>query len=348
MRCHPLYFCLLTFFILSCTPNTKRNKDAIQFTYADFPSTVQLSGKNFLLEEEPLNPVRVFLSDSILFVQNMHSEVHFSLYNVKDQIKITDCFLFGNGPLELIAPAIIACEGGIVHILDKPKMKLYSYDIASLCNNEFRCVNEIRFSGFPFDMALLKDKIAALTYAPGHQRITFYSMQGDSIETKGEFPADKELSFVEQFETYQCYMITNKIKDKIYLFYKLTDLIEVYDQHGNLLQRVQGPDSFLTELAQVSIGDGAIKATSVSKEVCDAYFFPIHVDGNTFVLYSGKRNINNTSSLFDQILVFDELGNPLRIYNLDIPIFAMTINPVDRIIYGITMNPEPRIVTFQF
>lgn len=348
MRYHFLYFCLFAILFFSCISNTTKNSGAEQFTYDDFPSTIKLSGQKILFEEEPLNPVRLFLSDSILFVQNMRSEIHFSLYNINNNSKITDCFLFGNGPQELIAPAIIACEEGIVHILDKPKMKLYSYDIASLCKNEFRCVNEASFNGFPFDMTLLENKLAALIYAPNHQRITFYSMQGDSIDTKGKFPVDKELNLIEQLETYQCYIIANKAKDKIYLFYKLTDLIEIYDQHGKLLKRIQGPDSFLTEMKQVSVGDGAVKAAPISKDICDAYFFPISVDGNIFVLYSGKRNINNTSTQCDQILVFDESGNPLKIFNLDTPIFSIAINPVNQIIYGIARNPEPEIVIFQF
>lgn len=343
MKHNFLYSCLI-FFVFSCTPNA--DKSIEQFTYADFPSRIQLSGENLTLKEQPLNPIRIFFSDSILFVQNARSEVHFSLYNMRNQTKITDCFLFGNGPHEMIAPAIISCEEGVVHILDKPKMTLYSYEIASLCNNDFQCFNKTHFNGFPFDMALLKNKIAALVYAPNHQRITFYSMTGDSIETKGEFPTRKKMELVEQFETYQCYITTDK--DNFYLFYKFTDLIEIYDQDGILLRSIQGPDFFLTELKQVGIENGAMKATSTSEDVYGAYFFPLNVDGKIFTLYAGKgNNTNNPGTLLNQILVFDSLGNPLITYDLDIPIFTMTIDPIERIIYGITMNPEPELVKYQ-
>lgn len=349
MKYHSIYFWLFVFFLSSCTSKINKREYTEQFTYADFPSKIQLSGEKFILEEEPLNPIRIFLSDTILFVQNVRSEVHMSLYNIKNQTKITDCFLFGNGPHEMIAPTIISFEDGIVHILDKPKMKLYAYETASLCNKDLLSINEVHFNSFPNNMILLKDKIAAIIYAPDHERITFYSMQGDSITTKGKFPTDKKLKFIEQLETYQCDITTNKAKNKIYLFYRFTDLIEIYDQYGILLKSIQGPDSFLTEFTQVNVGDGAVKGKPVSEDIYGAYFFPINVDGNIFVLYSGKQNnMNNPNSLLNQILVFDESGNPLKIYNLDIPIFNMTINAVDRIIYGITMNPEPEIIKYHF
>jgi hypothetical protein len=50
-----------------------------------------------------------------------------------------------------------------------------------------------------------------------------------------------------------------------------------------------------------------------------------------------------------KILVFDFEGNPCRIYNLSIPIFAFDVDPEKKIIYGITdFLEEFNVVKFEY
>lgn len=339
---------LTALLISSCTSNTKIVEGAQELNYCDFGNAIELFGEELVLEDPPLKFSRLYVADSVLFVFNLHSEYLYSLYNLNTKTKITDCFTFGNGPQDLIRPEIITHGNGLIWILDNQKRKLFSYDIESLYNNELSSNNEATFNNYMVYATLLDNKLASLVYHPNYKRITFYSLTGDSIKTVGDFPVSKDMGFMATLETNQCYITTNNIKDKIYLFYKRADLVEIYNQEGALIKRVHGPDHFVSEMREVDFGDGYTRVTPVSKESYEGYFTPVNVGNSFFVLYSGIQYRNDPDHLKNQILVFDELGNPLRRYTLNTPISLMTVDTINQMIYGITDQPEFRIIKFAY
>lgn len=151
----------------------------------------------------------------------------------------------------------------------------------------------------------------------------------------------------EKIEGLSCYATLSPDKNGIFLFYKQTDLIELYDIYGNLKKRIQGPDLFFPVIKQ-TIQDESVHVNSVSGQSRDAYFSPLSINGRVYVLYSGIYfNRENHKYLKDQLLVFDDKGNPLQRYTLDSPIFTFTINPTTNKLYGLSDNPEFHVIEYQ-
>ena len=180
------------------------------------------------------------------------------------------------------------------------------------------------------------------------KRLSFYDSEGKFIETKGEYPEYGEiLTPFEKIEGLSCYATLSPDKNGIFLFYKQTDLIELYDIYGNLKKRIQGPDLFFPVIKQ-TIQDESVHVNSVSGQSRDAYFSPLSINGRVYVLYSGIYfNRENHKYLKDQLFVFDDKGNPLQRYTLDSPIFTFTINPTTNKLYGLSDNPEFHVIEYQ-
>lgn len=78
--------------------------------------------------------------------------------------------------------------------------------------------------------------------------------------------------------------------------------------------------------------------------------FPI-IDSDkhyVYTLYAGNKTkeelLSNLTS--DQILVYDWSGNPVKRYELEIPIFTFCLNGAGDKIYGVAFNPETIIVQY--
>lgn len=343
---HFVSICIL--FLCSCNSKTTHIKNSERFNYSDFGNSLKLISEDVILEDAPLKFDRIYLFDSILCVKNIHSEFLFSFYDIKRKIKITDCFRFGNGPEDFIHPEIIDYENGIVWILDYQKQKLFSYNLNSLCDNKLIPNKEVSFNAFLQYATLLKDKIASVNYTPGHKRITLYSFDGDSLDTKGDFPIDEDLGFMGTLETCQSYIATNTHKNKIYLFYKRSDLVEIYDTDGTLLKRKHGPEHFMSKMQEYDAGEGNTKVAPSSKEYYDGYFNPRNVGEDFFVLYSGKENTKEPNYLMNQLFVFDNDGCPVKRFILDTPIFNLAVDSTNHIIYGITDQPDFRVIKYKY
>ena len=75
-------------------------------------------------------------------------------------------------------------------------------------------------------------------YNSTQKRLSFYDSEGNFIETKGEYPEYGEiLTPFEKIEGLSCYATLSPDKNGIFLFYKQTDLIELYDIYGNLKKK---------------------------------------------------------------------------------------------------------------
>ena len=185
-------------------------------------------------------------------------------------------------------------------------------------------------------------------YNSTQKRLSFYDSEGKFIETKGEYPEYGEiLTPFEKIEGLSCYATLSPDKNGIFLFYKQTDLIELYDIYGNLKKRIQGPDLFFPVIKQ-TIQDESVHVNSVSGQSRDAYFSPLSINGRVYGLYSGIYfNRENHKYLKDQLFVFDDKGNPLQRYTLDSPIFTFTINPTTNKLYGLSDNPEFHVIEYQ-
>ena len=100
--------------------------------------------------------------------------------------------------------------------------------------------------------------------------ICVFDSEGKYIDTDGEYPSfGAELSPLETVEAYVCEMACDPVNEYIWLFYKLTDLIEIYTYDGKLVKRMHGPDRFFPAVSERSFGEGLQSVASVPGETRD-------------------------------------------------------------------------------
>lgn len=342
-------FIILSIFY-GCNSN-KKYENSYTFGIESFKQTKTLKGNPVLFDEEVKTPVALYTIDSFLVLINMHTNVFIDRYNLTTLKKTGEYISFGSGPEEMIAPKSIIVDDSTIHLLDMGKQNLVLYDKLDFCYNQSPILkNTVNFNDFVSNVELLKNDIIVTTiHSPEHKRLSFFKQNGEFVETKGEYPIIKnqELNTIQKMSGYECSIVTNKDKDKIFVAYKLTDLIEIYDINGNLITRKHGPEGFFPSIIVHNNGD--MQTISYEKEKTkDGYFSPIAYNDEVYVLYSGKthgpdKHDFNSGYLF----VFDWDGKPIRAYSLEIPIFSFTIDPRTDILYGITNDPEYHIVAMQ-
>ena len=344
------YIIIITSVFSACNSN-KEYEHTQFFTLQSFKQTKTLEGKSVSFEEPVKRPVHIYTIDSFLVLINMRTDLFIDRYNLNTLEKTGEYISFGNGPDEMIAPKHVIVQDSDVCILDRGKQKLAIYNKFDFCHNQSPVLKKtINFKDFVSNIQLLKNgTIVTTIQSPEHQRLSFFNLNGEFIETKGEYPIIKnnELNTIQKMAGYECSIVANEEKDKIFVAYNYTDLIEIYDMKGNLITRKQGPEGFFPSIIIHNNGNEQTIGFEKGKSK-DGYFSPIAYKNEIYVLYSGKiYDPDNYDFNNDFLFVFDWDGNPIRIYNLDTPIFSFTIDPKTDRLYGITNEPEYHIVMMQ-
>ncbi|MGV8096490.1 MAG: BF3164 family lipoprotein [Mangrovibacterium sp.] len=349
MKMRYLWIIIFLFVLMSC--NKQEYKDTMKFYFPDFFETVYLKGEELKFDKELLRPVRLYLIDSVLVMQNHHVETHFHKYNIHTKKKIGECIHWGSGPEEMLYPKVFQQADSILWIYDKNRRRMMSYSKEHfLYSNNPMSLSIINFNE-TFDKAAVSanGQIVSIVLSPESQRISFYNKEGTRVKTSGEFPeCGLTLTPVETIESFLCNISIHPQDGRICLSYNRTDLLEFYDSDGILKKRIHGPDHFFPVIAQGKKGEG-IGVYSIEGKTRDGYFSPVAFDNSLFLLYSGKFfDRNDTMYLVNQIFVFDWDGNPIKRFILDIPIFWFTVDEKQKKIYGLTDVPDFRVIAFQF
>jgi hypothetical protein len=159
-----------------------------------------------------------------------------------------------NGPLEKIYPAITQLSDTSVWI----------YDMAKLLLTEYKTVDFLSLSQpKPVQSFSYKKEFDGVVLLPNHTLLTssigrssnrvLYTLTGDSITSIGEGHSleKRDKSDFIQTVRLQSYMASNLI-DRIFVCYFYTDIIEVFDFQGNLINRLHGPHQHLPVMKQAS------------------------------------------------------------------------------------------------
>ena len=336
---------------VSCAEKSgSKYQDATLIEYQDFVSSQKLTGINFLSDKEVLKPMRIYVCDTILITMNPMEKKLFHLFSLKSKKEIGKRISLGQGPDEMIRPSIIKFNENQILIFDVATFTLFTYDTEDFISNENtipleRKTIELQAYG---EIGLLYDNLIGSTYNPKNQFIKFDN-NGKKVGEFGYYPVVADLSYTddEKLEAFKSSFVTN-MKDRIAVCYKWTDLIDIYDQNGQLKKRIHGPEHSYAHFKEFRNGN-AIAATS-DKDNIDAYFFPYNVGDEFFVLFNGKPwdPDDKEVELPDRIFVFDWNGIPQKIYTLDQGIINFAVDKVQKKIYGISSSPEFHVVEFSY
>ena len=351
MNIRKSYIILFLIVLVACSDKNGSNyQDATIIEYKDFASIQKLVGKVFLSDKEVLKPMRVYVCDTILVTMNPMEKKLFHLFDLNSKRKIGQRISLGQGPNEMIRPSIIKFDENQIIIFDVASFTLFTYDTADFISKEItlpveRRTLELQAYG---EIGMLADCLIGSTYNPKNQFVKFNNA-GNKVGEFVYYPVVTDLSYTddEKLEAFKFSFVTN-MKDRIAVCYKWTDLIDIYDQNGQLRKRIHGPEHSYARFKEFHNGD-AIAATP-DKENKDSYFFPYNVGDDFFVLFNGKpwNPDAKEMELPDRIFVFGWDGSPQKIYSLNQGIINFAVDKLHKKIYGISSSPEFHIVEFSF
>lgn len=343
---------LVVFLSVSCSPK-KEYSDSVSFSWNDFAecaidSTLPLPQEVFLQM-----PIRLLCEDSVLFVQNRQGDGFIHRFRLPGlDVFGTGQVELGNGPQEVLSAYRMQVQDSLFWLFDIMGQSAVAYDKNVVCDSLlFPGCRKVKLDE-PFgDIAVLPgNRFVATSLNPNHKRLSFFDSDGKFVGTASGYP-DFGIAFstLETVEAYVCEMVCDPVNRHLWLFYKLTDLIEIYTYDGKLVKRLHGPDGFFPSVSERSLDDGMQKVSSNPGETRDAYFCPQYSDGKMYVLYSGKvfeRGQSASAYLFDALLSFDVDGTPDKCYRLPVPVYSFTVDGQGKVLYGLSFDPEYHLIKF--
>lgn len=348
MKGNLTFFIILTFlFAISCK---KKNayEDVIRITSDDFGEFIELKGEKVDFEEIVYNPYKMMLKDSLLIIYNVRTEYAYQIFNLKTNKYFGESVLIGNGPGEMLYPNFIQSNDDNIWLYDQEKAIAYKYDIPTFIKTRNPIPQkEIYLDDRSEHLSIIHNKIFSFKLYDNlnNNRFNLFDLDGKPVNSIGIFPSEGQDMTYEEINFGFTSEYSTNFKDRIFLSYRLTDLIEIYNLDGSLIRRLHGPDYFIPSVKEYK-NESASFARG-EEEAREAYFYPANAGNEVFVTYSGELFADN---VFHKklIYVFDWDGKPLRRFLLDTPIYGTTVDSKNRIIYGFRDNPECHIVSFKY
>jgi hypothetical protein len=335
------------FFLIACSwQNKYQNSESIDWT--DFKTIELLKGNVVTFDSMIMKPWLLQVYDTLLITCNLNTDKLLHVFDLKNRKQIAQYIPMGQGPTEMLNPFFIPNDS-VIMLFDLGKSIISKYNILDFMDSvDPSPFEQIKLSeGIMSEMVLVEDGIIGSPYHPEHAFYKF-DKSGNEIRIFGERPvSDITYSNVEIVDAYRSVLTSNSI-DKVAVCYYWTDLIEIYDKDGKLKKRIHGPDHFYPHFKGYTDG-GMIYSKTIPGTSRDAYYSPVSVGENIFVLFNGKDpNEAGYNILADRIFVFGWDGTPRKIYELDRGISNMDVDEKNKKIYGISDDPEYQIIEFSY
>ncbi|WP_294592404.1 BF3164 family lipoprotein [uncultured Bacteroides sp.] len=340
---------LLCGLLLSCSHEHKNYVDASIVEYSDFEDVEDLKAEIIDLDSFILAPIQLQIYDTILAVMNSRADKLVHLFNLKSKKKVAEHISVGQGPDEMLVPRFVENDGRSVQVSDLMTSIVSKYDSNDFMSQEEPAsIEKISLEKRPFGEVRLLNKnfvgparkVSCLLYR--------FNERGEVVDSIGSYPKTSwENTDTEKIDMYAFSFATN-LQDKVAICYNWTDLIDIYDDKGKLCNRIHGPKCFVSQFKEFN--DGKVISTSAVKDQTrDAYFCPVNVGDEFWVLFSGKsESEEGYSILANQIMVYGWDGSPRRILNLNKGIFAFTVDKKNKKVYGISDDPDFHILSFSY
>lgn len=340
-------FCLFIL-LVSCSQKNKY-ENATFFDMTDFKTTQILNGTILQFDSIIMKPSQLQIYDTLLITSNLEDQKIFHIFNLNTKRKIGERISRGQGPEEMLLPFFIQQKDSI-KIFDMMTSTLFVYTIQEFVTNPIpNPIRKIKLDIQPLwsELALLKNKMIGVSYAPKSPCFLF-DENGKKIKDFGSYPVSQiEYTDIERVDAFRSILTSNQT-NRVAICHYFTDLIDIYNDNGELIKRLHGPEHFFPHFKEYKNGD-IIGSKPIEKTYKDAFYSPTNVGDEFFVLYNGKLvGSENYNLLAQQILVFTWEGNPLRILHLDQGVSRISVDPNQKKIYGISDDPEFHIIEFSY
>lgn len=341
-----ILFSIMALCCFSCKESDKIYENETRFDRDDF-SLQELQGNVITFDQPIMKPYQLMVYDSILITANTGVDTVFHVFNLNTRKKIGERIAMGQGPNEMISPTFINMNDS-VKVYDMMTSNVYTYTIEDFTKKtqtkpttKYKLSENYMFS----EMRKLGDSLVCCSYRPDFPCYLFDANGKKTDKGIGIYPMEyTELEVVDAFRS----LLTTNGKDRIAVTHFFTDLIEIYNNKGDLLKRLVGPDHFYTRFVEFTDGN-RIGSKPDPNYYRDAYYSPICMGESFCVLYNGKFvNSPDYNLLADEIFVFGWDGTPQKRYKLDQGVLSIAVDTKNHRIYGISDSPEYHIVEYNY
>lgn len=344
--------------LFSCneTPMKISNKQHSEsFTRNSFAIATNLKAtEKKLPNSKGANCILVISSQNLLIVTESQGDYLCTAYTL-DSLKYIRSFIKkGEDSVEQLTAFVLRYneKNNAIDITDPPKRSIYSYSVNSI-NDTSKSVNPIsilKIDGDRVERAIKLYNGSIVDVSTNKNlnlitRLTFYDSVGNWLKSTGRLP-----SMVEGFRPYELDEIfmsalTDTPNDSgILISCFSTDIIEKYDQHGNLIKRLHGPDGFEPDSKRIK--KGKIEYLGYGKNSKSAFSNASADEKNILISYSGTLQTKSQGA--KELLLFDNTLSPLAIYVMDIPIDIFDVDWKNHVVYGISLSKVGSLITYNF
>lgn len=348
MKLHIVILFILLFCTITSCSYENKYQDETSFTLNDFTEQQSLVGSPVNFDDIILRPNQIQIFDTLLITCNLGNERLFHIFNLKSKKKIGERISVGQGPDEMIQPYFIYNQKDII-IFDMITSIVSKYSIEEFINNpDPKAFEKIKIEEQVMsEINLLGNEMIGSLYRPEHP-LYLFDKNGKKTKGFGAYPISNiTYSDVEIVEAYRSIFTTNQ-NDKVAVCHFWTDLIDIYSKEGNLLKRLHGPKHIFPHFKEYNNGN-IVTAKAERGTHQDAFYSPVNVGEDFFVLYNGKSlEEPEYNILSKQIFVFGWDGTPKQVFSLDQGVSRIAVDSKNKKIYGISNDPEYHIIEFSY
>jgi len=343
-----IIFILITVLLNSCT----ESRVETEFTLNSFDKSFYLKdGQSY--ENDSLflgNPRWIrFHPDSFLIIQEMGSAKMLTVIDLKCNM-IQKLISKGKGPgemisvwgIEILNKDLYAFCGQLRKVIKLSPGKDRRFNII----DEFMLDEKQSKGTYP----LTENLLVCLSNIGDVNRFTYLTGEGKIIRKFGDYPTLLNSDQVKpDNDIFGSYISANSNGSKFVVVCAYTDIIEIYDTEKGLERRIHGPLGINLEAHYVKVGPGRMTRRE------PGYLTYCMADANIdefwtgFISYKGEKNKGPrlTEAYPKQIFCFNWKGKPLRIINLEFPVFAFDVDWGNKILYCIKCDEEsPGLISF--
>lgn len=352
---------LFLFFLIACQ-SPEKSDNAIYFTEKDLPAPIALKGIKFDIPEI-MNPRGLMIKDQFIVVFERKSEYDdkFHVIDLETGKFLRSKGIHGMGPGETTTITQIEDSGEKNKVWAyNPEVRKFSkfdlQDSSKLAEVEFRSPDT---EYFITTATWGNNQTLLTTLVDGWTKYLHLTTSGDTLTSFGnwkEMIEGKELPNGYKLEDLDANLVStifqgtlkgDPTKTHFVFAGSIADFIEIVDLKRKSTKIIYGPRQEIPEFKiSYSIGyqmaDFGRKATTKYSDVYPG-------KKSIFALFNGKLypQISEPDNL-NRIFEFDYEGNILNQYQLDYPLYGITVDEENRTIYAVTVDREPNLVRFDY
>lgn len=324
--------------LLGCKNSNEVRIGSNQSNFREFPQKDTVYFSDALEFKEGI-PYKLFIQDSTLLVFNISGSKSsfFYQYSLATD-KITNRFLpGGRGPGEALSIISSGVIGNILWGYDISLKKLLTINMDSISfNKNFK---EYKVSGDFYSTTLINN---SRYFGVGDHKSEYKIheidlMTGNELDLHGKFDIlPKDVPFSAFKSAHDCFILTNPLGNKAVLYYRFTDVVEIYNIKDKSFVSVQGPEIYDAKYNVINTEVGYMAERN--SETRFSFLNGVSTERFIYLLYSGNLHDSGYRDSGKYIYVYNWEGEPVGEYVLDRHILSFGVSENDELLYAFDPN----------